>query len=566
MSATTFTRVRRASALLIGATAIAACGGAPAQQIHTSVRTEPAPSALPSAAVQPAGTIEPTTPPALPQLSGAPGPALAAAPEQRLSEVVIPAGTSIASAVSKLGVQLGLTVSVDPDVKGTVQANMRNVTLAEALNQIVSNNGARYQLQGNVLRVVPIRMETRSFALDYVSLSRVGSMSTVVQRRLSGGGTVSAGTAGGLSVGAGAAAAASGGDVLTGTSAADIWQEIRIALVGIMSSGLPAAGTDPNTNAPTAPAAQAAAALTSGPQASSTPFADGSVLIISPTSGLITVTAYSDKVAAVERYINDFQASVLRQVRIEAKIVEVRIDRSTKFGIDWSVVTSAASGKYGVTLRNDPTTQSTGEAGTVNFTFTGGNTTVNAVLTALQSQGDVHILSNESTTALNNQRAIFQVTDDQIFFNVTRTPLLGANGGVIGFQNSVEPRQISVGVVLDVLPQISAENMLTMNIRPAVTSITSTASITLPDGTSTSAPNIARREGDTIARLRAGETMMIGGLVQNRSEKTVSGIPILKDIPGLGKLFQRIENNEIRSELVVFLTPTIISGQPAPGR
>jgi len=125
---------------------------------------------------------------------------------------------------------------------------------------------------------------------------------------------------------------------------------------------------------------------------------------------------------------------------------------------------------------------------------------------------------------------------------------------------------VSVGVVLDVLPQISADNILTMDIRPAVTNITATRSISLSDGTSTSAPVIARREGDTIARMRAGETMMIGGLVQTRNETTKSGIPILKDIPLIGKLFTSYKDVQSKSELVVFLTPTIISGQPVPGR
>jgi type II secretory pathway component GspD/PulD (secretin) len=175
-------------------------------------------------------------------------------------------------------------------------------------------------------------------------------------------------------------------------------------------------------------------------------------------------------------------------------------------------------------------------------------------------------LSNEQTTALNNQRAIFQVTSDEVFFNVTRTPLLGPNGAVVSFQSSVTPQVVSVGVVLDVVPQISADNVLTMNIRPAVTSVTSVERIRLSDGTTASAPNIARREGDTVARLRVGETMMIGGLVQSRTDKSVSGVPVLKDIPFIGKAFQRVDDVESRSELVVFLTPTIIAGQTGAGR
>jgi len=365
-------------------------------------------------------------------------------------------------------------------------------------------------------------------------------------------------------------AATPDGDVLTAQSISDVWSDIRVALTGIMRAGQPAAQPDESSaaSAQGAPAAtgQASSMIASGPQASSTSFADGSVLIISPSAGLITVTAMPDKLVAVEHYIADFQASVLRQVMIAAKIVEVRLDKEAHFGIDWNVVTGSASKSFGVTLRSDSSTVSTGNAGNINFTFTGGTTTINAVLTALESQGDVRVLSNEQTSALNNQRAIFQVTSDEVFFSVSRTPLIGPNGSVISLQSSVIPQQVSVGVVLDVLPQISADNILTMDIRPAVTNVTSVATVSLSDGTQASAPNIARREGDTIARLRAGETMMIGGLVQSRTEKTVSGIPVLKDIPFFGKAFQHIDNVESRSELVVFLTPTIIAGQPVVGR
>ena len=226
-------------------------------------------------------------------------------------------------------------------------------------------------------------------------------------------------------------------------------------------------------------------------------------------------------------------------------------------------MSNSASGKYGVVLRSDPNVRQTGNAGNVAFTFRGGTTQISAILTALESQGNVSVLSNEKTTALNNQRAIFDVTTDEVFFNVTRSPLLGTNGGVVTTQTSIIPQQISVGVVLDVLPQISAENVLTMNIRPAVTSIARVDSITVSDGSTASAPVIARREGDTIARLRAGETMVIGGLVQTRKDHQRSGIPVLRDLPLVGGLFTHIDDTETRSELVVFLTPTIISGQPA---
>lgn len=561
----------RAWSAVIAAVMLTACASAAGgPKAHSSVHVEPQVDVTQSGSAENASNTPAAdnTTTSLPRLRSAP--ALSAAPEQRISVLNLPTGTPIATAVTELGAKLGLSVTVDPEVRGTTSASLRNVTLDEALQQIVSRSGYAYQLQGTVLRVVPIHLESRTFHLDYVAISRVGTMSTIVQRRLTNtmatplqGAMYNGGNS--ANAGIGAYGQAGLGDQLTAQSVADVWQEIRVALAGILQAGQPqvrgpAGAGESATQNVSAPSLGANGTMAG---ASSVGFPDGSSLVISPMAGLINVTAMPDKLEAVEDFINEFQASVLRQVLIEAKIVEVTLTKSFQFGIDWSVVSNSASGKYGVVLRSDPNVQQTGNAGNVAFTFRGGNTQVSAILTALESQGDVSVLSNEKTTALNNQRAIFDVTTDEVFFNVTRSPLLGTNGGVVTTQTSIIPQQISVGVVLDVLPQISAENVLTMNIRPAVTSIARVDSITVSDGSTASAPVIARREGDTIARLRAGETMVIGGLVQTRKDHQRSGIPVLRDLPLVGGLFTHIDDTETRSELVVFLTPTIISGQPA---
>jgi len=548
-------------------TACASVAGGP--KAHSSVHVEPqadvAQARVAAGANDAPAADNAST--ALPRLPGTP--ALSAAPERRISAIDLPAGTSIATAVTELGTKLGLNVVVDPEVRGTTSASLRNVTLEEALQQIVTRGGYAYQLQGTVLRVVPVHLESRTFHLDYVAISRVGTMSTIVQRRLTNTMATPLQGAGftgvnGANSGISTYGAAGLGDQLTAQSVADVWQEIRVALSGILQAGQPptrGAAGESSTQPSNAPALGTNTGMAMG--ATSVSFPDGSTLVISPMAGLINITAMPDKLAAAEEFINEFQSSVLRQVLIEAKIVEVELTKSFQFGIDWSVVSNSASGKYGIALRSDPNVQQTGNAGNVAFTFKGGSTQISAVLTALESQGNVSVLSNEKTTALNNQRAIFDVTTDEVFFNVTRSPLLGTNGGVVSTQTSIIPQQVSVGVVLDVLPQISTDNVLTMNIRPAVTSVIRVDSITVSDGSTASAPVIARREGDTIARLRAGETMVIGGLVQTRKDHQRSGIPVLRELPLVGGLFTHINDTETRSELVVFLTPTIISGQPA---
>jgi MSHA biogenesis protein MshL len=187
-------------------------------------------------------------------------------------------------------------------------------------------------------------------------------------------------------------------------------------------------------------------------------------------------------------------------------------------------------------------------------------------LNALSTQGDVRVLSSPRVSALNNQRAVFDVTTGEIVFTLNRTPILTSTGIPTGqFISEVTPTQVNVGIVLDVLPQIGADNTVTMNIRPVVTSVSRTASFTA-DGNTFSAPVIDTRESDTMARLRASETIIIGGLMQTRREKTRTGVPGLRSIPLIGRLFTSYKDVERKAELVIFLTPTIIAGQPVAAR
>src|SRR5579884_2794452 len=183
-----------AVAMLGGAAGCATSGGA--TQPRTTVRTVPvAPTGAPPQTSTAVAAKDTAVVPTLPTLPAERQPAVSSAPAARIREVSIPPGTSIATAVTQVGMQLGLTVDVDPAVRGTASANLHNVTLADALDQLVTRNGYQYQIRGSVLRVVPVRMETRSFTLDYVALSRVGTMNTVVQRRFSNSAAPQAGSA-----------------------------------------------------------------------------------------------------------------------------------------------------------------------------------------------------------------------------------------------------------------------------------------------------------------------------------------------------------------------------------
>ena len=542
--------------LVLGA---AACASAPVSAPRTEVHLEPvkgSPSAVATASPAPLPSL-----PAIGDASLAGGSSVG----PRLTSLTA-VNQDLPVLIRELASKFGLQYQIDPEVRGTVNTTLRNKTLPEALAAIMPP-GMSYQVQNGVLRVAPARVSTRIFSLDYVALSRVGTASTIIQRRLGstslgnnavGGGAVGLGSAGAISASGG------GADVISAVSVADVWEEIRVAAEALLFDATPA-------NSEVRQAQTAGLAL-GGIGSAGRPYSrvgvDGRRLIINPIAGTITVSGFPSDLEEIETFIRAFESSIQRQVLIEAKIVEVNLDRSFQFGIDWNVLARSGTAALGVASTlptRTPRAPGATPTGNVELTLTGGHGQITAVLNALSSQGDVRVLSSPRVSALNNQRAVFDVTTGEIVFNVTQTPIISPNGTTT-FQSQVTPTQVNVGIVLDVLPQIGADNTVTMNIRPVVTSVARTASFTTPEGATFQAPVIDTRESDTMARLRAGETIIIGGLMQTRREKVRSGVPGLKDVPLLGRLFTSYSDVERKAELVIFLTPTIIAGQPVASR
>ena len=475
------------------------------------------------------------------------------------------------TALRGLAQSFELGLEIDPDVHGLVNTRLENVTLDEALASLLARHSYAYQIQGGVLRVTGSRMQSKTFSLDYVSLNRVGSTSTVLTSRLGGGnvfggqqqqfGNQQSGQLGGITGGGG------GSVSIQSTTAANLWQDIRIALEALVFYDMlsdtvprqimtvPSAETQVPVAAPINAGNVVLGAAAGAPGATAKTSSDGRRLIINPIAGSVFVTAPPATLALVETYIKSFEASVQRQVLVEAKIVRVSLNKEFRFGINWQLLTNRAKLNLG-----PPPTSTSGVA----LTFGGGSSKVSVALEALESQGEVAVLSSPMITALNNQLAVFDATNDEVFFSVTSTPILGTNGGIVAVTTEAQPQQISVGIVLNVLAQIGADNVITMQIRPQLSEIARIDSFVTPEGGKITAPVITRRETDTMARVRGGETIVIGGLTQTRRDRTRTGVPGLRRVPGVGGLFGGRSDVEEKDELVIFLTPTIVVGAHPP--
>lgn len=469
-------------------------------------------------------------------------------------------------ALRLLAETFGLGLEIDPDVHGLVNTRLENVTLDEALASLLVRHSYAYQIQGGVLRVTGSRMQSKTFSLDYVSLSRVAATQTVVTSGLSTGG-ISGGQQFGGQFG-GQVGGGGGGSQISSTTAANLWQDVRIALEALVFYDMTAdtaarqivsaATTEGSTvAAPVNAAGSVLGSAAGAPGATAKTSGDGRRLIVNPIAGSIFVTAPPRTLELVQSYISSFQASVQRQVLVEAKIVRVSLNREFRFGINWQLLTNRAKLNIG-----PPPVSSN----TASITLGGGLSQVTIALEALESQGDVAVLSSPMITALNNQMAVFDATSAEVFFAVTQTPVVGTGGAVL-LNTQVQPQQVSVGIVLNILAQIGADNVITLLVRPQLSEVSRIEEFVTPEGGKITAPVISRRETDTMARVRGGETIVIGGLTQTRRDKTSSGVPGLRRVPGIGGLFGGRSDVEEKDELVIFLTPTIIVGaQQTAGR
>jgi general secretion pathway protein D len=234
----------------------------------------------------------------------------------------------------------------------------------------------------------------------------------------------------------------------------------------------------------------------------------------------------------------------IRQVLIKALVVEVTHSDNSDLGADLNAANLRANGK-GQTI--------TSVLGNVASQNTNGGMAisilenqVNATLHLLQQQGKLDVLSRPSILATDNQQATIQVGQQLPYIsNVT----FSGNGNQI---NTVA--YASIGIILDVTPHINPDGLVTMDVAPEISSI-SDSSVTIQAGVAQ--PIINTRQANSRVQVRDGNTIVIGGLMQDQKTQTVNKVPILGDIPIIGNIFRRTQTTKSKTELLIFLTPHV---------
>jgi type II secretory pathway component GspD/PulD (secretin) len=245
-----------------------------------------------------------------------------------------------------------------------------------------------------------------------------------------------------------------------------------------------------------------------------------------------------------------------RQVALELRVMELTREDALRVGLDWNLLTGGTVRTIGV----NQGLGGPGIAGQLGFAG-GGVLDVTATLDQLATRNN--LIARPNLLAIDGRETELFVGEVIRYVEQVQAAQQGT---------TVITNQVPVGVRLAVLPRIGGDGSITMDLRPVVSSLTGFLSV--PGGGRL--PQTSLRVAQSTMHIQSGETIAIGGLIQDQDRQTVGGIPILKDLPIIGALFRRTETSRHRSEVVFFLTARVVDqnnrataadprAQPEPG-
>ena len=496
-----------------------------------------------------------------------------------------------------------LNVDIHPGISGIVTVNAIDQTLQQILTRISKQVDMRWELDGPNLVVMPDSPFLRNYKVDYVNMSREVTGSVSINTQIASTSTGASGTTQTNS------SATGGGGNTSNTSVKssaqnNFWQSLERNLKDILRETdkiLPEGSSETviersDQQATTGTGAQGGASASSSRSGNSTAslagspnpatlqqqgttvvkrttFREAASIIVNPEAGVVVVRATSRQHEKVQEYLDLVLTNSRRQVIIEATIAEVNLSDRYQQGINWQSLRtlrqdspragfSAAQNQSGLTAGAVPNPfTSTTASGTFTFllNYVAPGLGISSTLSLLETFGKVKVLSSPKISVLNNQTAMLKVVNNLVYFTIRTDPATNQNGVVTPAITTATPQSIAVGLVMSVTPQISENGSILLNVRPSISSKLGDVQDPTPGlAIVSNVPQIQTREMESMLRLSDGEIAVMGGLMEDRINNTTNEIPGLGGIPVIGNFFRNRDETSTKTELVIFLKPTII--------
>jgi len=402
--------------------------------------------------------------------------------------------------------EIDQNIMIDPAISQKVTLNLKEVTLKEMLDHVLLPLNLMYEVDEEFIRVIPLEMQTRIFRLNYLISRRqgVGNMQASL----------------GSAIYEAPESVNRSFSKIISAEETDLWREIALGLQKMIAEER-----------------SKETVLTSQPL--NEPSAEKAWFSINKQAGLLVVKAYPEVLLRVAKFLEEVEGSVQRQVLIRAKILKVTFKDEFSAEVNHRLSSAARPVDSGVS------------------SFANGNESVDELLEALSLHGDLSVLASPQIAALNNQRAVIRVaTDDTVFIaNPQQSP--------VGGKAAYMAQPVTLGIVLDVVPQINVNGNVIMSVHANVTK--KAGERVSPDGFNR-APVVDVRESNNVVMAHNGQTVVIAGLMNRIKGPKEGPATVLEQVPLFGELFQEDRTQYKKSELLILLTPEIMVGDAIDDR
>ncbi|MDP3790741.1 MAG: TonB family protein [Candidatus Omnitrophota bacterium] len=446
-------------------------------------------------------------------------------------------GMDIVEVIKMLATKGNLNVVLGTDVKGKVTIFLKSVNLMDALDIILIANNLAYDRRGDIIYIMSQRdyermygekyaekKEAMIFRLKYAKAADIGKALNQIKTKV--------------------------GKIIIDEGSNTIVAMDNPSAIVRMNETIQSIDTPTVTK------------IFELRYAKATDMKDKVVESLTKGMGTIQIDERTNKIAItdLEKKLQDIEKMIVafddksQQVLIEAKILQITLSDQLKLGVDWTSVIKQ--------LQKEINLKSAFQLAAFNafgppgaemlIGSLGDSGDVNIMIQVLKTIGDTNLLSSPRITALNNQEAKILIGTSQPYATntVTQTTGTATTGTNISF--------LDIGVKLYVTPTINKDGFITMKIRPEVSSTNSNYTYGTP---ATTIPVVQTTQAETSVSIKDGATIIIGGLIKDQRTETVNKIPILGDLPIIKYAFSNTDVKVEKQELVIFLTPHIISGE-----
>ena len=499
-------------------------------------------------------------------------------------------------------------IDVDASIKGGVSLRATDKPFNEVIERISSMAGLRYNMKNGVLRIERDTPYIQLYSLDLLNSERSANGSISI-----GGAASGTGAAGGSGGGSSSS--------ITASSNSDFWTKFESSIGQILAytpaqrtsgttiSAQPAPaggqpdGSAPNPNPELTPTSQAiikpmqAAGMEPVPQPPVAPpptasgpavaGVAGSFYVVNRQASTLTVSGTEKQHEMIKKFLTKIVQNTSSQVLIEAKVVEVNLNDTYQSGIDWNnfgVTNFKFAGDLSAAVKTAATTNDTPTITLLKNDLLGTGIDLSAAVKLLNEFGTTRALSSPRLNAMNNQQAVLSFVENLIYFKVTLTSTPTTTSGTTTTQGTItassEKQSEPVGIILNLQPSINMEtNEITLGVRPTLKrfvkfvddpgfkinlalalqtfDVTTDVGKALA-GTVSQVPQVETRELDSIVKIKSGQTLVIGGLLEDKITNTDGGIPYASEVPFFGNLFKSVDKKNSKKELVIFIRATIV--------